>query len=523
MNTQVGITRTSLGALSKGKSAAAEFTAGVPAHPTAVGGSKVPPPDVRHCPTGTGGSEMPPGHIWDCRTNPVLKDRSPVSCPVYTLDFRRIQNTGNRDLVERFMWDLALNTDLKLTRLRDMLKAIELFLNVNGPVAIGQMGNKAGSAFLNEMEKRKYHHLTMRTYAAIVRRFLGWCGAHDVRTKGAVFISGSLPPARYKLCKRLPDEVGLDRLLRSVFSWDSRLRLFVLLSWCTGLRKSDLCQLELGCLHVERGHHYRIKYYSQKMRGKQCSAPVPPMVAKFIEDQVAQVKKKLRSGALYLFQRAAGRAPRSTEILSGIEHQIAVRKIKDSTGKLMVFRGHDNRHLMVTRYVEAGAPFYVMQESLGDKSPDMVVRYAELQAEQVISVYERMQSLDSPNLSATVSQESVVEPPSGEARLKWLRDNSVVQSVPGGYCSFPVEMGECQHANACVMCTEYFVATSENLATLKGQLADAESVVESMSGLSGYETQMAAGRILVDRLRLLVDTLENGGKRTDGGKERTGE
>ena len=83
--------------------------------------------------------------------------------------------------------------------------------------------------------------------------------------------------------------------------------------------------------------------------------------------------------------------------------------------------------------------------------------------------------------------------------LLWMR-HMIQQTLPNGYCSLPIHVGTCPHANACLSC-ESFRTTMEFLPVLRYQLVKIERLMQ-MEDAPAQAGEVAA------RLQHLITVLE---------------
>ena len=123
--------------------------------------------------------------------------------------------------------------------------------------------------------------------------------------------------------------------------------------------------------------------------------------------------------------------------------------------------------------VNQNIPFLTIQQLLHHKSPEMTLIYAQINEEKKKKRYLEFCNRIGKKTAFLNEEEKNIDD-----NLHWMR-YMITQTLPNGYCSLPVRLGSCPHANACLFC-EKFRTTKEFLPVLKYQLIKTKSLIRML-------------------------------------------
>ena len=200
--------------------------------------------------------------------------------------------------------------------------------------------------------------------------------------------------------KRLPQEVlslaQMDRLLAVPNVADPlgvRDRAMLELFYSTGMRRTELCRLELPDLHTER----RTVHIRQGKGHKDRMVPIGQRAAWWVERYLRETRPRLcldtRTPALFLTGYGG---PFNPDVVS--------RMVSDWMEKAgLAGKGscHLLRHTCATHMLEGGADIRYIQQLLGHEKLDTTAIYTEVSIKQLVEVHARChpsaRSPDAPN------------------------------------------------------------------------------------------------------------------------------
>lgn len=145
--------------------------------------------------------------------------------------------------------------------------------------------------------------------------------------------------------------------------------------------------------------------------------------------------------------------------------------------------------------VDQKVPFFTIQQLMHHKSPEMTLIYA-----QVNEKSRKQRYLDFCKAIKPNPDQKTLEPEAKKIddNIRWLR-YAITQTLPNGYCSLPVQLGACPHANACLFC-EHFRTTRQFLPVFQYQLVKTKRILTLQE--NGPEA-------VKSRLKSTVEILEN--------------
>ena len=88
----------------------------------------------------------------------------------------------------------------------------------------------------------------------------------------------------------------------------------------------------------------------------------------------------------------------------------------------------------------------------------------------------------------------------------WPKRNILAQALSNGVCRLTIQLGECPHANACLICV-HFGTSSKDLAALNEQLVQTEGILESARA-QGWTRQVEMHKRVCHNLLTAIAALE---------------
>jgi len=289
-------------------------------------------------------------------------------------------------------------------------------------------------------------------------------------------------------------------------------RMLLIIEEC-GMRISELLGLKVDCLRgPDADGDWWLFYYQYKL-SKEHSIPLLTTqsaahraVVAAIQAQAREVMARWGDTCDWLFPNTKGR-PWDREYFSGALNRLgAAKDIRDpATGQLWRFESHQFRHTLGYRLINNGVSHATIQRFFGHESPLMVQVYAHVAAETVkreLATFQR-------KVVNIRGEEQAGDPRLETADLQLYKKNVRGQALMIGTCGLPVYFQRCPHANACLTCTHWRIATAD-LPAIADLLAREERILVQ-ARMHGNAEAIAVGDELILNLRTVIAALEQVG------------
>lgn len=275
----------------------------------------------------------------------------------------------------------------------------------------------------------------------------------------------------------------------------------------TGMRGGDASELPFNPIIEDSVGWPCLRFANTKGRTEQL-IPLSEKAAAAIRNQQEYVRCRWPTGAPWLFPGIAenpdGSKPFAHGSLSGQlgrwQRKIDVR---DETGQPVRVHAHQFRHTVGTRLINAGVPQHVIQKLLGQASPRMTARYAQLFDRTVRQSFEAYCAQ-----RVNIGGEHLAYEPDGlTADAEWVKHNlsRVRDSLPNGYCGRPPQQ-DCPHPNACLTCPDF--QTTPEFLDIHRRQAKANRALIARADAGGQFRLADNFRRVQDSLERIIPALE---------------
>lgn len=249
-------------------------------------------------------------------------------------------------------------------------------------------------------------------------------------------------------------------------------RVVLLLANC-GMRVSEALTMSFNCLEKDADGDWFLRYYQSKVRCEQ-TQPISTQTAALIQAQQQDVRNWRDESPRWLFPNREGLPFTARAVHRLLTDLQAKSQIRDATGQVWHFHAHQFRHTFATTLINRGMSLYEVQLMLGHKSPGMAQRYARVHHETLKQKYKAaLEARTLVDLSGKVYRE---ENSDDAAELKILKQGFTAQTLPHGWCAYPVALGSCPHANSCYSCRHWRTDQSK-LPILQTHLAETQALI----------------------------------------------
>jgi hypothetical protein len=262
-------------------------------------------------------------------------------------------------------------------------------------------------------------------------------------------IGGDIPPRPEPLPKFLDDRDAAKLMAAARAAGDPRDRLVVEVLARTGLRASELCDLDADAVvRIGDGHWLRVPV--GKLRNDRF-IPLHPDLVALLTGWCADNLDPIRAHRRLI---ADHRGPID-------RHQVGriVRRVARRVG--VTAHPHQLRHTLATQAINRGMPLEAIAALLGHRSMDMTLTYARIAdrvvADHYAAVSAKVDALYGQELPADLETTSMLK----------LRRQAHARMLGNGLCTRPVEL-DCRMDQACETCS-YFKTGTEFVPVLLRQ------------------------------------------------------
>jgi site-specific recombinase XerD len=253
-------------------------------------------------------------------------------------------------------------------------------------------------------------------------------------------IGGDIPPRPEPLPKFLDDRDAAKVMAAARAAIDPRDRLVVEVLARTGLRASELCDLDADAvIRIGDGHWLRVPL--GKLRNDRYVPLHPDLVELFAGwcaenlDHIRRYRRLIADHRGTIDRHQVGRI---------------VRRIARRAG--VSAHPHQLRHTLATQAINRGMPLEAIAALLGHRSMDMTLTYARIADRVVADHYATI----SAKVDALYGQELPAELET--TTMAKLRRQAHARMLGNGLCTRPVEL-DCRMDSACETCTYFETGT----------------------------------------------------------------
>jgi site-specific recombinase XerD len=309
-------------------------------------------------------------------------------------------------------------------------------------VALAQRRGVKGQALAANTQRQRLRMLRM-----FFERIIEWDWL-DAPMRNPI-IGGDIPPRPEPLHKFLDDRDAAKVMAAARTASDPRDRLVVEVLARTGLRASELCDLDADAVvRIGDGHWLRVPV--GKLRNDRF-IPLHPDLVALLTSWCADNLNHIRSHRRLI---ADHRGPID-------RHQVGriVRRVARHAG--VTAHPHQLRHTLATQAINRGMPLEAIAALLGHRSMDMTLTYARIAdrvvADHYASVSAKIDALYGQQLPAELETTSMAK----------LRRQAHARMLGNGLCTRPVEL-DCRMDTAYETCS-YFKTGTEFVPVLLRQ------------------------------------------------------
>ncbi len=261
---------------------------------------------------------------------------------------------------------------------RDLLGLLDYMRERFGKTDPVQFTRPELKSYLRDLFTHGFSRSTVRRKHSAIRRFYNF-----LQSNGLIKANPATGILNIKLDKPLPDVISEEKLVRMLESWkptnifDIRNKAIVELLYSTGMRVSELVDLEFNNLDLERRE---IRVMGKGRKERIVPLGTPAFDALF---QYFQIRERFRPKSNHLFVSKSG---------NPLTRDMIWRVVNNSFKKLSATYGihpHTLRHSFATHMLSNGADLRTIQELLGHESIATTEIYINLSLPRIKKIYDR--------------------------------------------------------------------------------------------------------------------------------------
>ena len=441
--------------------------------------------------------------IWYVKDFKISSHRINLCRDLKTFRFYGINNTYNKEICKKYVRHLISETELSISFITTKFISVKYFLKFINKKKIKNIERNDIEDYKKKLLEMDIADQTYNIRLLEVYNFLEYCIKINEIKYNHVYIEYDILKSSFKIRGDIVEQSVIEEILKHNDAIPEKYFLMFLILYCCGMRISEVCLLKIGCLKKDRNGYY-IVFYVQKMK-KEVSNPIPSNLYYRILQYQNHIKETFGDKQVYLFPRSDGMPILANTYKDKMQLILKSLNIRNSDGSEYIFRPHEYRHTFATNLVEKDIPFAVIQKLLHHNSPEMSLVYTQLSDSRKRRKYVEFINVVGKKSNILFEDKKEIEK---VYEVQWLKKNLKSQALPNGFCSLPVSLGKCPHANACLMC-EHFKTTPGHIKILKKQLERTNNIIEILKERN-LKKQLDINIKTKENLERIIRTIEEG-------------
>ena len=430
--------------------------------------------------------------IWDLRKVHMDPSRINISVPNSRINFFDIENPDNKKLFKTYMLHLIGDRNICQTSICTISYSLRAFLR-RCPCSLKEIDSGKLKELLMQQKafyrsQEKYNNMIY-----ILEDFYRFCNLENLLPDIKINFRDFRKPRRINMqFKRLSSGVK-----KQIFAHLHELRpdvaMIFLTVYCTGLYLSEVCQLKTDCLLKQEGVCYIrvLKLHEQNT----VNQPIPQTLFDYLSYYRDRVLKQ--NPGNWLFPGIKRKFISAASVEEEMRRFILNHHITDEQGNLIKFRFHSLKHDLAYRMLDDDLSLLTIQNLLHADTIESALLYSAIHEKEKRDKYFHF-------LEKT-GRTKVLADGEEDRQILWIRER-MAQILPNGYCSYPVKLGLCPHANQCLFC-DNFHTTKDFLPVFYRQSAKLALFLHTLEK-SGQDKRYEAALKVKKRIDYLIQQLE---------------
>ncbi len=316
--------------------------------------------------------------VWYMERLHIQAERLDPSNPIRQISFLEVINKKNRKLLQQyFRYGIGI-THLALNNLRKEFLYIRAFL-----VALDQpeqndvctLTPEQMDAYLKKLQGKKIQTASYNKTVMAILHFFQFLLVRQYIKKIPFDEDLYL---KKELCVHHNRSVSPDvanEILAKLHCFPEEIRLIYLHLWAVGLRVSEVCTLKGNAYYIQ-GEDAWIQVYQIKMRTYK-RIPIPTSLYQLMQ---VYIQRHHIQADEYVFQNTKGGAYNNNTFRLRMLRCCAENHIQNGE---YLFKSHDYRHTIATRFYDMGVPIQSIREYLGHAYEEMTMQYIDYMPQKI--------------------------------------------------------------------------------------------------------------------------------------------
>lgn len=428
--------------------------------------------------------------VWDKSILKLPDERINKSGSYHSLNFRRIENIENRELVKTYFRFLIGGTELAFPTITNIHSQICCFCDYIDTKLLKDVTSQDIYDYLDENQElsaSSYNKLVL----AISDMYTYLLKKHKIETSNPVKAE-MYRKDNYKFIGNLVDEFTILQIFGHLHKASLTYILIYLINYCTGMRISDVCQLKTDCLFDDGKDGYYIRVDNCQKMQKTTMNLIPKALYERIEEQIAVINN-LDYDEVYLFpsEREPLRPYVAQTYRNNFKQLCKEWNIKNEDGSDYEYRTHAYRHKIATElHIEYKVPIITIQKAvLWHKEIQMSYHYIEKNFD-----FRKM------NADKYFSQTDDV------SLDEFMKGNLKSYILPNGFCGKSTKLEKCPAVDACLSC-QYF-KTSKRFLPIHRETLNKHKARLPIYEANGWIPNVLTTKRQIQELKELIKKLE---------------
>lgn len=320
-------------------------------------------------------------NVWYMERFHFAPDRLNPSNPVQRISFLEVTNLKNRKLLQEYArYHLGVG-GLTIGNVRFLLYDVKKFLEYFKEIdSICMVQADQLDVFFKELQDENIKDDTFNKRVNNIFRFYQYLKVKKHITEVPFYPEYYLKKTYPVHYDRSVEEKVYMEILEKLYLFPEVPRLIFLHLWCTGLRISEVCTLKADAYDWD-GEDAWIKVYQIKMKAEK-RIPIPSMLYLIMSLYIDKNHIKPQE---YIFKGINGGAYRVGSFIKTFKNNCRINKIDNSD---YIFRSHDYRHTLATRFYDDGVSIQTIRDYLGHVTENMTKQYVDYMPQKIAKANE---------------------------------------------------------------------------------------------------------------------------------------
>lgn len=432
--------------------------------------------------------------IWKISELHISEERINKSASLNSINFYNIKSSHNRDLVKMWFKYLLGNTEFSVSYLHNTLSRITGFCNYIKDTPLEDINRISVLKYLDTLRSKKA--LTYNRIVSGISDFYKYLTIKETYKNETPVLKTDFKIREDEHYFNSVSEYVVLQIFKHLHELPFELMLMYLINYSTGLRASDLCQLQTDCL-IKSEKCYFIRFHIQKMQ-KDHAVPISEALGELIEKRIQKLSK-LEYDEKYLFTKEPNTPMLSAYYRRTMKKWCKKWNIKNEDGTLYNFLPHSYRHTIASNLSqEYDVDLEIIQlVILGHANPSMSLCYIDEADEYKKMLNDRY--VNNSGMNIELESKGLITP-------GWIKGNLSKQILPNGICSYPTVLGVCPNSDVCLSC-EYFRTSKKYLSVYEKQLEELEKQILIYES-NGWINNLDTAREQKKQLEQIIDSLK---------------